>query len=46
MAESMSLNDILAVRYMPNEKVERWKQRNIGGDFDAEKVIAIVREYI
>jgi len=46
MAESMTVEEILAVRVDPNAKAEHWKQQNIGGDFNAEKVVSIVQEYI
>lgn len=46
MAESMSIDDILNVRNVPNPKAEHWKQQNIGGDFNAEKVLSVVQEYI
>jgi hypothetical protein len=44
--ENMSMKEIMAVRSAPNEAVEHWKQRMIGGQFDAEKFIGVVREYI
>lgn len=45
-AERMTMDEIMAVREAPNEKAEYWKQQNIGGDFDAKKVIDVVREYV
>lgn len=44
MAESMTMEEILAVRTAPHPKTEYWKQQNIGGDFNAEKVVSVVQE--
>jgi hypothetical protein len=44
--ENMRIQDILEVRTAPNEEVEHWKSRVIGGQFDAERFIGIVREYV
>lgn len=46
MAESMTIDEILAVRTAPNAKAEHWKQQNIGGDFNAGKVISVVQEIL
>lgn len=43
-AENMTIDQIMAVRTTPNPFVEYWKQQNIGGPFNAEKFIRIVRE--
>jgi hypothetical protein len=45
-AEEMTLDEIIATRVKPNPLVEYWKQQNIGGNFNAEKFIAIVKEYV
>lgn len=45
-AENMTTEEILAVRDAPNEKAEYWKQQNIGGNFNADKFISVVQEYI
>lgn len=44
--EDMTIKDVLNVRYVPCSRVEKWKEWNIGGPFDAEKFISIVREYV
>jgi len=44
--EEMTVNDILAVRDEKNDAVEHWKQRNIGGNFQAEKFLRIVKEEV
>ena len=44
--EKMTIDEILAVRERRNEDVERWKEMNIGTQFDAEKFISVIREYV
>ena len=44
--EDMTIDEVLAVRSSPNSKVEYWKSQIIGGNFDANKFISIVKEYI
>jgi hypothetical protein len=46
LAENMTVDEMLAVRMTPDPRAEKWKLDNIGGQFDAEKFIAIVREFI
>lgn len=46
MAEDMSIDEMLAVRMAPDPRVEHWKQDVLGGPFQAEKFIHIVREYV
>ena len=45
-AEDMSIEEILDVRKAQNSKVEYWKQRIIGGNFDAKKFLDVVGEYV
>ena len=45
-AEDMSINEIMAVRIVQNPKVEYWKQRIIGGNFDSQKFLGVVGEYV
>jgi len=44
--EAMTIKQILSERLLPNPEVERWKQYNIGGNFDAGKFVNIVKEYL
>jgi hypothetical protein len=37
--ESMTINDILAIRDAPHPEIEKWKHLNIGENFDAGKFI-------
>ena len=45
-AEEMTIDEILAECKTQNPKVEAWKRRNIGGQFDADKFPKTVKEYI
>ena len=45
-AEKMDIEEILDVRKAQNSKVELWKQRIIGGNFDAKKFLSVVGEYV
>ena len=42
----MSAVDVLALCKEPNEAIEHWKKINIGDNFNAERFIEIIREYI
>ena len=44
--EKMSIAEVLAVRDEKNLLVERWKRLNIGENFDAQKFLSIVAEYV
>lgn len=43
--ESLTSADVLAAR-SSCDRIESWKERNIGGSFDAEKFISIIRECV
>ena len=45
-AEKMTIEEILAVRTSQNSKVEYWKQQVIGGPFDPQKFISVVKQYV
>lgn len=42
----MTLDDVKNFAYFGCHKVEAWKQSHIGGNFDSEKFLSIVREYV
>lgn len=42
--DEMNIDQVLSACRAPSEEVEDWKKRNIGGAFDAEKFIGIVKE--
>lgn len=42
----MSAEDVLAMRKAPIREVEDWKDWNIGGPFDQDKFISVVREFV
>jgi hypothetical protein len=42
----MTIEDVLNCRKSESDKLKRWKELNIGGNFDADKFISIVREYV
>ena len=44
--ERMNIEDVLAVGQAQNSLVERWKQLNIGSNFDSHKFLRIVSEYL
>jgi hypothetical protein len=44
--ESMTIEEVLAVKTKRNEEVETWKELNIGRRFDAEKFVAVVKEFV
>jgi hypothetical protein len=44
MAEKMTIEEIMAVRVSESEDARRWRLDNIGGSFNAEKFIKIVKE--
>ena len=44
--ESMSIDELLAVRTVQNSKVEFWKQEMIGGNFNARKFVNVIKEYV
>jgi hypothetical protein len=46
MAENMRIDEILKLRTAKNPRVEYWKLENIGGQFDANKFIRIVNEFV
>lgn len=45
-AEDMTAEQILAFRDQPDPKIEAWKIGHMGGNFDADKFISVVREFI
>jgi len=44
--ENMSIHQILEIREHPNGLIEQWKRLNIGENFDAEKFIVLVGDYL
>lgn len=42
----MTVDDLLAVRVKIDSSVEKWKSMNIGENFNREKFISIIREYV
>lgn len=42
----MDIDEVLNVRLKKNTQVEKWKDLNIGGNFDGAKFISIVQEYV
>lgn len=44
--EDMTAEQVLSFRDQPDPKVEAWKTGHLGGNFDAEKFIGVVREFI
>ena len=44
--EDLTIQDVLAMRKNQNSAVELWKRGNIGGNFDAEKFISVIEEFV
>jgi len=44
--DRMSAEDVLDLCKIQNSAIEFWKKMNIGTDFDAEKFMNVVREYL
>jgi hypothetical protein len=44
--EGMSAQNIIEFCKTPNEAVEIWKVNNIGKQFDVEKVLSVIREFV
>jgi len=44
--EGMTIDEVLAVREVQNPFVENWKAENIGGNFQADTFIKVVKEYV
>lgn len=42
----MTINDVLALRCQENPEIEQWKRAIVGENFDAEKFLSIIREYV
>lgn len=42
----LTIQEIMNVGLAPNYFVEEWKKMNIGGDFDEDKFISVIREYV
>jgi len=42
----MDIQEVLNFAFFGCRKVEQWKQAHIGGNFDADKFLSIVREYL
>ena len=44
--ETMTIEEIMALRTAQNPKVKYWRDQVLGRDFDAQKFISVVREYV
>ena len=44
--ETMTIEEILAVRNIKNQKVKHWRDQVLGTDFNPQKFINVVREFI
>jgi len=45
-AENMSLDEMINVCKAPDPRAEKWKRDIIGGNFDAEKFISVIKEFV
>lgn len=43
---NMDIEDVMGFAEHGDSQVERWKRAHIGGNFDAEKFVSLVREYV
>lgn len=46
LLEQMTIDDVLAACSCANEAVEAWKAGHIGGNFNAERFVRLVEEYL
>lgn len=46
MAEQMTLDEIINACKAPDPRAEQWKRDIIGDNFDAEKFVRIIKEYV
>lgn len=46
MAEKMSLDEMVDVCKAPDPRAEKWKHDIIGDNFDAEKFISVIKEFV
>ena len=44
--ETMNIEEILAVRTALDPRIRHWRDQVLGHDFDAQKFISVVREYV
>jgi hypothetical protein len=44
--ESLSVDDVIKAGSIINSAIEKWRQKTIGGNFDAEKCLSAIKEYV